>query len=191
MSLGCSWHCWTWPTCRPVKGLLWRRWRVTLQTVYAGDLHAGALRALAELCGAGVGRRGSWPASQPAEGKSIARRVEQGNGRLITELLTSCAATFTLPISLSSLSLSTPFLPLETQKFVSMFTFVPRDNAAVSSSRLDEHCSFPLAARIPPPVVKIRFLNNERGLVVLLGKSGKGKLLSLLYYRMEYLVGGS
>ena len=152
--------------------------------MYAGDLHAGALRALAELCGAGVGRRGSWPASQPAEGKSIARRVEQGNGRLITELLTSCAATFTLPISLSSLSLSTPFLPFETQKFVSMFTFVPRDNAAVSSSRLDEHCSFPLAARI----VKIRFLNNERGLVVLLGKSGKGKLLSLLYYRMEYSV---
>ena len=96
----------------------------------AGDLHAGALRALAELCGAGVGRRGSWPASQPAEGKSIARRVEQGNGRLITELLTSCAATFTLPISLLSLSLSLslyPFPPPRDAKIrVNVYVRAPR-----------------------------------------------------------------
>lgn len=88
-----------------------------------------------------VMRRGGWDGNggeglgQPTRGKSIAGGVEQGNGWLITELL-----TYRSPCVLHRLVHAHDFpsqrrSPRRSlQKFVSMFTFVPRDNAAVSSS---------------------------------------------------------
>lgn len=105
-------------------------------------------------------------ASQPAGDKSIACRVEQGNGRLITELLTySSSRVLRLHVRARNLSLSLsfyPFLPLE-KNSCQCLRSCPE---IMRPSRHRDSTSAAVSSRIPPlgspPVVKIRFLNNGK-----------------------------
>lgn len=107
-------------------------------------------------------------ASQPAGDKSIACRVEQGNGRLITELLTYSSSRVLRPhVRARNLSLSLssflPFPPLE-KNSCQCLRSCPE---IMRPSRHRDSTSAAVSSRIPPlgspPVVKIRFLNNGKG----------------------------
>lgn len=133
-------------------------------------------------------------ASQPAGDKSIACRVEQGNGRLITELLTYSSSRVLRPhVRARNLSLSFyPFLPLE-KNSCQCLRSCPE---IMRPSRHRDSTSAALSSRIPllgsRPVLKIRFLNNGKGKerISFLGR-GKREASLPVYYRMEYLVGGN